>query len=299
VYNICYGAGGLARPSTSPMSALNSLVEDEALQAAIQRWTSVSDEKDSEEDRSILLFVLQHKYTEATLKPTSLKGVDRTHASTLAQLAKRNNLEVLLVNISKHEMGSYDCDELPRTKKELESVTYEPPDSSQYEATNIIPLLLESDQAKIGQSAASEDSGSSASAADFLLTAADWYPLVYDKPKEFTLSTSSAVVVPDDALQQCDREEMHATGNEGTEVERWYTGAAVMLFPRTRSIKLLHTVPHAKTLYAQAFPSLLQQWTAAQHRPTQMQTAVLPSSCEVRASIPASASTEITVNIIC
>jgi len=75
--------------------------------------------------------------------------------------------------------------------------------------------------------------------------------------KQLKLPVDGALICPDGALEDYE-ENVEATGNEGTTVERWYTAVAVVLWPQ--SLTMIHMADKLPEIFCLTVQTIFDEW---------------------------------------
>lgn len=97
----------MLEPERTALPAAELMLQQPLLQRALKAWTYHGDpEKD-------LLFALDHKYTEASLKASSLKTVDRARMTALQRYAEQFRYDIFLATMEHYRHGQAEDDSDP------------------------------------------------------------------------------------------------------------------------------------------------------------------------------------------
>lgn len=213
IYNLLRQDGGVV-PSLPDYGK-----ERAALAALLRPWvagkSAVGDDTPEK-----LICPLEHAYTSAELAFDRLKRADAAAGAVLALAAADADCVVHLALVTIEETGSAECDYAPHHWGR----EYEDDEATNFEVVEIH---------------------------DRSLTVSDWRAPDGSRPALDALPFFDDELCPTDVfeLDEPDEEHFHeATGNEGASFERTYRRAALVLWPRARTLAVLNQAGLAATL---------------------------------------------------
>ncbi len=199
VFNLCVRPGDKQTPRTAPDYRDRVGEVAEELGA----WADGDDGPDK------LVWLLEHDYTEAGLSFDAMKNIDGTRASVLSAAADQTGCELYAAILHIEEAGTvrYDFDF--------------------YDYRESYP---------------SDDQAEMEEVLDGLYWLDHWVAPTGTRPPLGKISLSDGETLPRGALEQVEPDEQwvqEATGNAAATVERAYRRAALVLWPRSRSLNVL------------------------------------------------------------
>ena len=207
IYNLVHSG---STPAPSPAD------HSQAVPRVVQAVKSWNDDSDAP---TKLVYVLQHAYTEAGLSFHGLKNKDRAVAEVLRLATKEADLDVHLAVFDRHESGPAECTNYDyyRYKRRCWSSDEEsdenPDDWSMFEVHECIEYLdtwigMDDKRKKLGRMVIDVETEVFQDENPF----GDWEP------------------------NECSVEE--CSGNEGATMERWYSQAALVLWPHSNRVAI-------------------------------------------------------------
>ncbi len=188
-------------------AAVAALVEQHFATPTESRWRG---DNEAGEPPDRLVFLLDHQYSEHSLRWPQLKGEDATRARTLRDAAALADCDVALAHAEVHETWDIDYDDAPRRGRRGWSSWDDGPDPDDTDAlSDLIDSNVEIRPAEGGSV------GGRQVADDELATA-----------------------TPSIELEPYDTEYTGNMGNYGNTMDRWYRRAAVVVWPRARAFAL-------------------------------------------------------------
>ncbi len=158
-----------------------------------------------------LVFLLDHHYSEHSLRWAQLKGDDATRASVLREAAELTGCDTALALAEVHETWDVEYVEYRRGRRGWSNWDDDGPDRDDVDA---LGDLMDSD--------------------------VEIHP-VEDRPvgARHVANVELALVTPSVELEPYDTEYTGNMGNYGNTMDRWYRRAAVVIWPRSRAFALM------------------------------------------------------------
>ena len=170
-----------------------------------------------------LIFLLDHRYSQRGLRLSHLKGADASRAAVLAEAAARSLCGVALAQVEIQE--TWNChDAFPRHDSRQYRNDWDEDDWDEDE--------IDEDRLELTDLLDSS----------VTLTPAPGTPLALDP---IVSADELATVTPSVELKPTETEYTGFMGNWGNTVDRWYTRAALVIWPRNREFALLAAADHA------------------------------------------------------
>lgn len=191
--------------------------------AAVEKAATLLSEIFADEERDRIAIPFHHQYTESGFDPQQLKGADRARADVLRRAAESLNLDVSLALFTHWQSGSVDCGTLGYDPWRSRRSRYRRWDADDEEDDDIDSPGAEFEEVY--------DEGR---------TLDQWFSIDGSKRPfgPMRLAESELLIAPGAELPHT--QEIHeATGNEGVSMERWYRQGVIVIWPKSRFIRLL------------------------------------------------------------